>query len=120
MNAPFSVPAVARAPSLNRILRAVGKRTRIGVLDFKSPGRSWHLVRARALYYALARCLTAKSTVQIEQVCGSRDHSTVLDALDRFLADDRRFEPEFSQLLSKLEVSQAASCANRISKELNS
>lgn len=94
------VPAGNAPPKLMQLLRAVSLSTGVSVLDLRSPRRFHRIVRARMIYYALARKLTARGTPQIGQVCGGRDHSTVMHGLRRVRDEPEEFEPELSELLA--------------------
>lgn len=73
-------PAILE-PSLHDILSAVGAVTGIAIVDLASPRRERRFVRARFVYFHVARTLTSKSTPNIGRHCGRRDHSTVLHGL---------------------------------------
>lgn len=79
-------------PSLPSILEAVGAVTRISVRELVSPIRDRRLVRARFVYFWVARTLTTKSILQIGKYCGGRDHSTVLSGLHQVERDLAQYE----------------------------
>jgi hypothetical protein len=88
-------------PTLNSLLRAVSHETEIGFLDMISPRRARPIVRARMIYYALARRVTSKSLPAIGRMCGRRDHSTVLHGLGKVDRHASHFEPELSALIAR-------------------
>lgn len=97
---PEPVAANGTPPSLMRLLQAVSMRTGWSIIDMRSPRRFRDLVRARMIYYELARRVTGRSMPQIGRSLGGRDHSTVLHGLRRVARDRGEFEPELSELLA--------------------
>lgn len=95
-------PRQAKEPRLRDLLRYVADQTQIGVMDLVSPRRARPVVRARMIFYALAKRLTSHSIVSIGKACGGRDHSTVLHGIGCTVTDPKRFEPELSRLLEAL------------------
>lgn len=90
-------------PKLLALQRAVAMRTGFTLMDIQSIRRFRKLVRARMIFYALARRVTGYSMPQIGKSCGGRDHSTVLNGLARVEANPAAFEPELSELLAAFE-----------------
>ena len=68
-------------PSLHDILRAVSAVTKVPLYDLTGPRRERRYVRARFIYFYLARTLTSKSFPRIGYYCGRKDHSTVMHGL---------------------------------------
>lgn len=93
---------LTKEPRLRDLLRYVADQTQIGVKDLVSPRRLRSVVRARMIFYALAKRLTSHSIVGIGKACGGRDHSTVLHGIACTVTDPQRFEPELSRLLEAL------------------
>lgn len=89
-------------PSLATILRVVSDVTRVNTAELKSPRRRKDIVRARTIYYILARQLTIHSLVVIGRSCGGRDHCTVLHGLSKVDENRSAFEPEMSRALAAL------------------
>ena len=67
-------------PALHAIMQAACMVTGVSVADCISVRRDRPLVRARQLYFWLARAITPLSYPQIGRRCGDRDHSTVMYA----------------------------------------
>lgn len=89
-------------PSLASILQAVSEATWIGTADLKSPRRRRDVVRARMIYYIVARQLTSHSLPAIGRTVGGRDHCTVLHGIARVEEDRPYFEPHLSRVLAAL------------------
>lgn len=89
-------------PSLASILQAVSEATRIGTAELKSPRRRRDVVRARMIYYIVARQLTSHSLPTIGRAIGGKDHSTIMHGLTRFNEDRAYFEPHLSRVLAAL------------------
>ncbi len=88
--------------TLYLILLAVEAETGVVLADLQGRTRRARAVRARQIYFALARRLTGRSTPEIGRRTGGRDHSTVLHGIRRHAADPQRYEPEFSRLMRLL------------------
>ena len=71
-------------PMLHDILVAVSTVTGISIRDFTGPWRGLAHIRARAIYFGLARTLTSKSFPNIGRHCGNRDHTTVMNGYKQF------------------------------------
>lgn len=89
-------------PSLTSILQAVSEVTRISTAELKSPRRRRDIVRARMIYYIVARQLTSHSLPVIGRTAGGRDHCTVLHGIARIEEDRPYFEPHLSRVLATL------------------
>lgn len=89
-------------PSLAAILQAVSEATRIGTAELKSPRRRRDIVRARMVYYIVARQLTSHSLPAIGRTVGGRDHCTVLHGIARVEENRSYFEPHLSRVLAAL------------------
>lgn len=79
--ATLAEPGDIPEPPLHDILSAVSAVTGIAMVDLISTRRERRYVRARFVYYHVARTLTSKSTPNIGRHCGLRDHTTVLHGL---------------------------------------
>lgn len=95
------VKAGAR-PTLRHILLAVEKETGVHLDEILSPCRIPKIVRARQMYYWLARRLTEQSLPVIGRICAGKDHSTVVHGIHKVNRLRERFEPELSRLLAAL------------------
>jgi chromosomal replication initiator protein len=71
-------------PYLHEILAVVSTATQLPVSRIKSSSRMTELVQARFLYYHLARNYTSRGLTAIGYACGGRDHTTVMNGLQRF------------------------------------
>lgn len=100
----WSQPILApgQPPTLRLILLAIEEHTGLTLRDLLSPSRYADIVRARQMYYWLARRLTKQSTVKIGLICGGKDHSTVLHGIAKVNRLRDTFEPELSELLEIL------------------
>ena len=67
-------------PSLHAIMQAACMVTDVRMMDCISARRDRRLVRARQLYFWLARAITPLSYPLIAKMCGGRDHSTAMFA----------------------------------------
>lgn len=90
------------APSLRMILLAVEEQTVVHLRDMLGLFRFPEVVRARHIYFWLARELTKRSLIDIGMACGGKHHTTVLHAIAKVEAKRAYFEPELSQLLKAL------------------
>ena len=95
------------AVSINEILVAVARKSKISSVDLISPCREQDLVVWRLVLYGLCRELTYASYAKIGRILGKRDHSTIVKGLKR-LAEMRANDPaidaayiNLSQQLSK-------------------
>ena len=95
------------AVSINEILVAVARKSKISSVDLISPCREQDLVVWRLVAYGLCRELTYASYAKIGRILGKRDHSTIMKGLKR-LAEMRANDPaidaayiNLSQQLSK-------------------
>ena len=77
------VALIERAPKLMAILDAVSAVYRVGKMDMMSLRRFPHMVEARDAFYYLARHLTPRTYVEIGRFFAGRDHSTVLEGVNR-------------------------------------
>lgn len=91
-------PHLGQPPQLIQLLNEVNIRTGISMMELKSPRRFAKVVRARMIFYMLAKTTTPRSLHQIAKVV-DRDHSTVLHGIQCVERDRARFEPELSQLI---------------------
>lgn len=72
-----------REPALREVLKAVSIQTGISTIELMS-GRRWGAgVRARFIYYHVARACTRKSLPRIAMECGGRHHATIMNGLHR-------------------------------------
>jgi chromosomal replication initiator protein len=92
----------ARMPSLRDIATAVARHFELKVADLKSPLRRQPLVVGRGVAMYLARELTDASLQQIGRFFGGRDHTTVINALDRTEGNLRR-DPLTRQAIAELK-----------------
>lgn len=81
----YITPTDAFPLTLTRIdiLRAVSKVFQISVTELQSPRRWKPAIKARFVYYVLARKYTQSSFPQIGQTVGNRDHSTVMHGITK-------------------------------------
>ncbi|MEN6302287.1 MAG: helix-turn-helix domain-containing protein [Armatimonadia bacterium] len=72
----------------------------VSITDLRSERRHAKSVRARQIYFFVARKLTPRSLPAIGREAGDRDHSTVLHGVRKVEAKRAHFEPELSQILA--------------------
>lgn len=89
-------------PKLAALLTVVALRTGLSRAEIISPRRDKALVRARMIFYRLAKEFTAKSLPAIGRACGDRDHSTIIHGMRMVEEQPERFEPELSEILTAL------------------
>lgn len=92
--------ALSKPPRLQTLLQAVALRTKVGLRDLKSPCRRQKTARARLIFYALARELRDVSYYEIGLAVGGRDHSTVIQGVEKVAKNRQRYEPELSELIA--------------------
>lgn len=90
---------VASGVSLAQVLETVSFVTGVSIKDMRSGRRMASFVRARMIYYDLARRHTAKSLPHIGKFV-SKDHSTVLHGIRCVRDRPERFEPEMERAQS--------------------
>lgn len=73
------------------ILKAVAEATGVSLMDIKSARRLRHIVRARMIYYWIARNYTGRSFPEIGRTVGDKDHTTVLYGVSRVNDDMARY-----------------------------
>lgn len=84
--------------TLARLLRIVSRATGVAMADLISNRRDPRFVRARVIYYTLAREFTTKSLPGIAKACGDRDHTTILHGTRCHAKNPQAYEPEFSRI----------------------
>jgi chromosomal replication initiator protein len=101
-----------REPSYHATLRTITTRVcryfQLKSSDLKSPTRRQGVVRARGIAMYLARQLTDKSLSEVGQHFGGRDHTTVINALNKtetLLQSDPATQQAVSDLMGKLAMS---------------
>lgn len=101
------VPRLARPAAFNiakiEILRMVSRETGISVWRIQGHSREAQVVRARFLYFVLARRFT-KSSLPVIGRFVHRDHTCVLNAVERVNANPDAYQPHLWNLTAKLEA----------------
>jgi chromosomal replication initiator protein len=103
--AVFAPDAEARRPTMERIVRQVGRYYRVEPRRLCSAGRSRAVLVPRQVGMYLARQLTGLSLEQIGAYFGGRDHSTVLHAcrkVERALTADAELDGAVRRLRGEL------------------
>ena len=93
-----------RGLTLGGIMMAVSEVTRIGVGDIRSERRSIPMVRARQIYFWIARTYTGKSLPMIAMYCGGRDHSTVIHGVKKVSRLMNLYSGDIGRILAILKV----------------
>ena len=88
--------------SIENIQKVVSDFYKIRMEDMFSKTRLAIIVRPRQVAMYLAKELTQKSLIEIGEIFGGKDHTTVLHAV-RKIAGDRRNDPELNKQLHVLE-----------------
>ena len=104
LNAILSLRPITVSVSLADIMQAVCAVTRVGYNDFHSRRREQRLVKARWVYFHLARSLTKFSLDRVGHKCGMRDHSTVIHGLAKIDANFARYADTISAAKKLLGV----------------
>lgn len=94
-------PRVIGPFAVQHLLGLVAAVTRIKVSELKGLSRYKRTVRARQIYFFVARETTRKSFPLIGAHC-CRDHSTVMYGYKRVKTAPKAYEPELSQILAIL------------------
>jgi chromosomal replication initiation ATPase DnaA len=92
------------------ILHAVAIYYRVTVAAIKGPGRQTTLTRTRHIAMYLARKIAAESYPEIGLSFGQRDHTTVISAYNRIVAElleDKQLKTEVDDLECILQEAQA-------------
>jgi len=83
------------------VIRKTARHFGLKVDDLTGPSRRQTTVLARNLAIYLIRNLTGLSYLQIGQLFGHRDHTTILHAYRRI--DDQRHEPTLQKTLDAIQ-----------------
>lgn len=88
--------------TLEGILRTVSEETGVAIADLTARWRDPKFVRARFIYYTIAREFTGATLAGIGNACGGKHHTTILHSL-RFMAENPdKFEPEYSRVRNRI------------------
>lgn len=91
------IPAVKlESITLAKLSMLVCVACRVAMVDFLSSRRSAPYVRARHIYFILAKEFTTKSYPQIGRHCGGKDHTTVMHGHKKAAQKPDYYEPELS------------------------
>lgn len=104
--APEVISLPEGLPLLSRpnILRVVAKVAKVNEVELRSHLRARHLVRARFVYFVLARKYSGGSLPLIGSYVGGRDHSTVLHGLRMGAKLFRELYPIYREACAILNV----------------
>jgi len=91
---------------LSNIKADVLRRTKILCIRFESKSRKTELIRARILYYRLAKEQTKASLSEIGTLAGNKDHATVLHGIKKAFTNEEliRIYNEFINGTSKITL----------------
>jgi hypothetical protein len=100
-----SSPATAfgsSPPKLAEILEAVCSVMMIGKPELLSKRREKRVVRARHIYFWIAKTYTSSSFPEMARRCGNRDHSTAMHGVEKvkYLIED--YQSDIARVLSHL------------------
>lgn len=90
-------------PTLHAIIYKVCEVCRVSLTEIKSVHRGKQSVKARTVYYWIARKHTSKSSTQIGAVAG-KDHSTILNGVNRVKREAWRYAAEIAAVEKALGV----------------
>jgi chromosomal replication initiation ATPase DnaA len=93
--------ATAFGHSMEQILHAVIKTTRIGRLDIMSAHRAANIMEARHIFYWCARYFTARSYPEIGRFI-KRDHCTIMHGVRKLDRDLSRVWPKIKAIAAEL------------------
>jgi chromosomal replication initiation ATPase DnaA len=93
--------ATAFGHSMEQILQAVTKTTRIGRLDIMSAHRAANIMEARHIFYWCARYFTARSYHEIGRF-NKRDHCTIMHGVRMLDRDLSRVWPKIKAIAAEL------------------
>jgi chromosomal replication initiator protein len=85
------------------ILNKVCEKNNVTVDDIISKSRQGKIVQPRFIAMYLSRQLTSLTTTEIGKEFGDRDHSTVLNAINK-IEDDMKNNPEFKEFIDDLII----------------
>ena len=91
--------------TIDEIQRIVAEHFKTRIVDLKSKNRSKPIVVARQMAMFLIKSHLDKSLVDIGRSFGSRDHTTVLNALRRMedqLSKDSDLKKDFDELQNRI------------------
>jgi hypothetical protein len=99
-------PAAVQPAHWRKALDIVSRYTGVTVLDIKSERRQKKLVEARQIAFYVLRSVTTYSFPRIGEICGGRDHSTVLHGcakVERRLANDPAYALFVGAIVNELQ-----------------
>lgn len=105
LNAPAKAVGPIPSTQLAKIAHFVSCATGVKVMVLRSPRRSVEYVRARHMFFWLAREFTPLSFPAIGAWCGSRDHSTVQHGAKKVAANIADY-PELEKIKLLLGVGE--------------
>lgn len=89
--------------TISDILSKVCEKIDVSVDDIVSKSRQGKIVQPRFIAMFLSRQLTSLTTTEIGKEFGDRDHSTVLNAINK-IEDDMKKDPEFKEFIEDLII----------------
>lgn len=96
---PEPLSRAPRTRDLKTVRSVVAAFCRVSVHEILSERRFTEVVRARHIFYAAARELTAASLLAIGRACNGKDHTTVLHGIRKVTENREYFEPELSKVI---------------------
>lgn len=93
--------------TLAQIAAAVSDICGVSVRDIKSERRVAPVMRARLVYYAVARELTGRSYPKIGAFVGGRDHATVLSGVRKVQKHAATYQGTIARVMALLEQTGA-------------
>ena len=95
----------SRRVLISEVCDAVLEVTGVSRADFFSERRLRTVVRARQIAYFVARELTQASFPQIGNLCGKRDHSTVMHGCNRIAREIDKWKPLIDAVVARIAES---------------
>lgn len=100
-NPIFTMPR--KVPTVDEIIRYVAAHYQVRVAEILSDRRVANIVRPRHVAMYLAKNMTGKSLPEIGRRFGNRDHTTILNAIQRITAF-RATDDDFDLLVARLRT----------------
>lgn len=90
------------------IMKAVSEHMNVSIADIRSKKRTADIVTARQLVMYLCRKLTVMSLQSVGNIVGGRDHTTVINGINRVeirIKEDESFSNSIDKITKKLDTS---------------
>ncbi|MEW6556836.1 MAG: chromosomal replication initiator protein DnaA [Elusimicrobiota bacterium] len=95
--------------TIEKIQKVIAKNFNIDIKDLKSKKRTDAIAQPRQIAMYIARKFTELSTIEIGEVFGGRDHTTVLyafDKIEKLINKDPFFSAELNKILAEIKTTK--------------